>query len=939
MNLSTLVGREEEQDLLDAALSACVDGSGSCVVVEGPAGIGKSRLLAAAAERAEKLGLVVASGRATKLDRVVPLTALLTALHGCRPPVVEEPDLAELSQHEYGRFWLVDRLGELVETYCRRRALVIMLDDLQWADEVTAMAMRTIVPELRSSPVAWLLARRRSAARTPVTDTLDWLIAEGASTVRLDPLPDETLAELCAKVLGAEPGPTVLAQAAGCGGNPFLLAELLNQLRAAGRIQITNGVADTAPGGAPPAGFVTAVDQQLRDLSGDARRLLEAGSVLGRPFTLHEVAGLLSRPALDLVTPTTEAVHAGALVDVGSSLGFRQDLVRDAIYHSLPGAARQAFHRTAVTVLLAEGRSPTEVTEHFLLGAHRADAQVIALFREAVTQVAPSAPGAAADLILRMLELLDQHDPSWLGLIADAIRLLASAGRLAQARALGEKYLSCGLDPPGEASIVLGLTRALHHLGLDSSVVHHTRRVLDRPGVPPADQAQLLAIEAQALLTVDGVTAADLVAGKSVELGQAIGADSAVVAGNLARSAAAYARADLGAAVRLAGGAVSLVKTVGGEARHLHPRLWLARALVALDRMDQATAVYTADQQEADQLGTQWSRTLWHRQFAELRLATGELGQAETEAGAGLRAAEALQATALMPGILATLCHCAVLQRDLDVALSYLRKAQRRVDVGPGMLPEELLWALAVYQDAAGEPAAALETVAVLSDAILDRPGLLVREPLAAPQLVRIALRTRVPERAEAVVAAAAAVATRNPRVASLAGSARHAEGLLRRDLDALRAAVTAHRSGPRPLCRASALEDLAVAEQAAGDRTTAIALLDEAFSTYLACAARGEADRVRGRLRSLGVRRSESHLSRRPKTGWASLTPSELRVARVVAKGSTNRDAASELFVSPHTVDSHLRHAFTKLGVSSRVELTRLVMAHDNASEVEKQS
>jgi DNA-binding CsgD family transcriptional regulator len=154
---------------------------------------------------------------------------------------------------------------------------------------------------------------------------------------------------------------------------------------------------------------------------------------------------------------------------------------------------------------------------------------------------------------------------------------------------------------------------------------------------------------------------------------------------------------------------------------------------------------------------------------------------------------------------------------------------------------------------------------------------------------------------------------------------------LLHEDLDALRAAVTAYRGSPRPLCRASLLEDLAAAERARGDAAASPALLERALSLYAQAGSQRDVARVQAQLRPSRSRRaSGSVVARRPKSGWASLTDSELRVVRLVAQGRTNREAAAQLFLSRHTVDSHIRHAFAKLRVSSRVELTRLVIEND---------
>jgi DNA-binding CsgD family transcriptional regulator len=923
------VGRARELDLLEKALAAAVKGTGGCLVLEGPAGIGKSSLLGHAVDRARELELAVAMGRSTELDRVAPLTALLTALRNCQPPVLVGASLTALSRHDDSRFWLVDRLGELLESYSNDNPLLITLDDAQWIDELTALALQILIPLLRSSPILWLLARRPLPTGSPAHDAIDWLIAEGATRFTIGPLPTDATTQFCTDVLGAKPGPSVLELVTGADGNPFLLEELLVALAADGRIQIENGMA-IAVGEELPGKFVTAVDHRLLDLSAQARQLLEAGSVLGRPFTLHEAAGLLEQSAVDLHGPIREAVGSSMLVDNGMMLAFRHDLIRTALYEALPGPVRQAMHRQAVTVLREEGRPVAEIAEHVMHSARRGDQEAITVLRGVATQVAPTAPGAAADLLLRMLDLLDEHDPERPRSVAEAVRLLASAGRLAEARRLGEAYLRRGLDAASEASILLGLAEALKHAGLNRSAVDYAQSALKRTGVPVPVQAHVQAILAHALLQVDDFAGADIAGEQAATLGRTVDEHAAVVFGMVARSVAAYAKSDLVTARGFAERSVQLADESGGEARHRHSRLWQARVLMATDQFGESAAVYAADQAEAAELGTAWSLPLWHHFHADLRIARGELEDAEAEAETGLRVAQQLGVMAMAPALLATLGSISLRRDELKAAHEYLRRAQHHAHAGIGVLREEMYWELAQYLEAAGRHAEAIESVAPLYDALPHRLYLFTQEPSAGPFLVRMALRAGQTRRAAAVVEGTRLVAERNPGVTSLVGTAAHTEGLFRNDLGLLREAAAAYSRSPRPLCRAEVLEDTAHAENAARNRDAAVELMEQALALYLQCTARRDASRIRRSLRTLGVHQSALRAPRRAKTGWNSLTESELRVARLVADGRTNRAIAEELFLSPHTVDSHIRHVFAKLAVSSRVELTRHVMTHD---------
>jgi DNA-binding CsgD family transcriptional regulator len=921
---STLVGRQNTLVQLQQALHAASRGIGDCIVVEGPAGIGKSRILETACSDASELGMAVASGMATEIDRAAPLSTLVTALQNSQAPGLDVADLAVVGGNP---LWLVDRLGEVIEEGVRTGPLLVTLDDAHWADELTALALRLLVPALSSSPVLWLLARRPAPARRSAQDAIEWLIGQGARRLPVGPLSDDAVEQLCSDLLGASPDRTVLAQAARSGGNPFLLEELLSALRDAGQVVVDEGVASLATDRLPPV-FLDAVRQRLHDLSEEARRVLRAGSVLGRPFTVHEAAGLVGQSAIDLIPAATEAVAVGALVDNGAELVFRHDLIREAVYNGLSGPVRLALHREASSVVHAEGGSPMEVAEHLIRGGGVGDERAVTVLRDAVDQVAPTAPGTAADLILRMLDLLDEHDTARPRLVADAVHLLASAGRVVEARELGENALHAGLDAPAEADLLLGLSEALKHAGHNRAVVRYTRTALSRPDVPDPARAKLMAIQSHALLRTDELADADRAGAEAARIARGCGEHPPLVFATAARSYVARARGQLDEGLAFAQQAVRDADTAGGRARHRHPRLWLAPALAALDRFTEADAAFEVGQREADELGTAWSQPLWHHYRAELRMAAGRLDDAEAEAEAGVRVAEQLDALALDVPLLALLGQVALLRDDLPTARRHLNRARRLVADGISVGPEDLAWRVALLLDSTDEPESALHTLSGVYGRLPERVYLLTQEPRAAARLVRIAQRGGAPRQAETVVAAARALAERNPEVTSLVGAARHAEGVLRKDVGALRNAVDAYRASPRPLDRAAAREDAALAENAAGRRQEAISLLGEAIDEYTASGSRRDAARAHRALRGLGGRR-KAQRSKEKRTAWGDLTESEMRVVRLVAEGLTNRQVASRLFLSPHTVDSHLRHSFTKLGVNSRVELTRMVMAH----------
>ncbi|WP_413816026.1 response regulator transcription factor [Kitasatospora purpeofusca] len=196
------------------------------------------------------------------------------------------------------------------------------------------------------------------------------------------------------------------------------------------------------------------------------------------------------------------------------------------------------------------------------------------------------------------------------------------------------------------------------------------------------------------------------------------------------------------------------------------------------------------------------------------------------------------------------------------------------------------------------------------------------------PALVRTALRAGVAERAAPAVEVAERRAARNPDFAVLAASAAHARGLLDNDLAHLLRAVRLFEGCSRPIARASALED--VGRKLATTRgPEAVPYLEQALALYGRSGAERHVARVRRRLRAAGVRRRPAPAGTAGE--WPELTASELRVVRLVAQGLTNARVAAELSLSPHTVGSHLRRAYTKLDLGSRAELARLVERRDS--------
>jgi DNA-binding CsgD family transcriptional regulator len=259
--------------------------------------------------------------------------------------------------------------------------------------------------------------------------------------------------------------------------------------------------------------------------------------------------------------------------------------------------------------------------------------------------------------------------------------------------------------------------------------------------------------------------------------------------------------------------------------------------------------------------------------------------------------------------------------------------AQAMLDQTPPSFRRQGARLLALQAMAAGDPGGAHAWLLVVGEE--ERASIVPLFPAEStdePDLVRIALAAGDRELAESAVAGAERRAEKNPAIHTIAGVAAQARGLLNADVRELARAVELLHDGPRPLALASALEDLGAATVKIGPKEQGVDSLSRALTIYANAGAAWDAGRVRSRLRAEGVRRRLTS-SERPDSGWAAMTDSELVVAQLVAQGLTNREVAEQLFVSPHTVSTHLRRVFSKLDIKSRVELTRLAVDRDKSS------
>lgn len=198
-----LRGRDEELATVTTLLDETRSGVGSVIIVEGRAGLGKTRLLDACAAMAADRGFRVGRGAAEPGRTVVELEALLDALSGGDSPLVPRDSLGDSHASPEQRFWLLQDIQALIETAALKDPLLVCLDDLQWAGDGCAVAMRQLPQRLASLPVVWALAFRPNQGHPGAQGAKEQLQQAGATAVRLGPLGREAIAEVAMDVLGA----------------------------------------------------------------------------------------------------------------------------------------------------------------------------------------------------------------------------------------------------------------------------------------------------------------------------------------------------------------------------------------------------------------------------------------------------------------------------------------------------------------------------------------------------------------------------------------------------------------------------------------------------------------------------------------------------------------------------------------------------------------
>src|SRR6201990_3171213 len=402
-------GRADELKLIGALVAAVAAGRGGVLVIEGPPGIGKSRLLTEVMALADKCGVRTLFGEAFEYQQTVPFFSLFMATLHADPPVGDADALRRLGGSGDLHYWVVHDLADAIVAAAAQTPLAIVLEDIHWADNGTLLALRSLATTRRDVPVLWVVTARSGAGGPAVQESLSVLQHADAAVVRVAAMSSDAVADMVSDAVRANADVSLLTLAAKAHGNPFLVKELVDGLGEEGRLNVSVGRVVPA-GHARPRRLGAGMQQRLDLLSEGAGEVVRVAAVLPDRFSAGLLAAMLDPQPVSLMAAVGEAVRADLLVEDGAQLRFRHDLLREATRQSLPQSLRRAMERQSASIMLGMGAAPAEVATQLARSAEPGDREAIDALRAAAQSIAHGDASAAADLSKRALELVPVQD-------------------------------------------------------------------------------------------------------------------------------------------------------------------------------------------------------------------------------------------------------------------------------------------------------------------------------------------------------------------------------------------------------------------------------------------------------------------------------------------------------------------------------------------------
>jgi DNA-binding CsgD family transcriptional regulator/tetratricopeptide (TPR) repeat protein len=966
---SRLIGRAAELAELEAALADAAEGRPSLAFVAGESGVGKSRLLAELEQLAADSGALVLAGDCVDLGEselpYVPLVAALRplarsgdaalteplreAVAPLLPGLAAPPELADPGRDIGAQARLFEGLLSLLDALAVERPVLLLIEDLHWADRSTRAALAFLARSLSRERVLVVASYRPDELhrRHPLRPLLADLERHPHSRrLSLAPLTREELADQLADILGAPPAAELLERLwKRSGGNPLYCEELL----AAG----VDGL------GAAPDTLRDALMLRVEQLSEPAQellRLVAVGQRLDHPL-LVQTSGLDERTLRDALR---EAVDGHILVATEEGTHrFRHALLREVVEDDLLPGERAALHLSLARALepRADGAVLTAAVAHHFFVAGDQPAALEWSVHAAGAAENVYAHGEARAHLERALELWDRVPSPEERTGVDRVELLTRAGGAAGALghpgrqlALFETALEAlgpDADPIREAHILESVARAQRSLNRPKSSIETLERALELlEGSEGEAKARLLAGLARGRM-LDG------------RFGDAVDAarralEATVAAGM--RSAEGHARNTLGFSLAMTG-------EVDDGAEHLREAIRIARERDDLPDLSDAYVNYSdmlhilGRSDEAREIAAEGRRIVEGRrpiavtwldcQIAEFAYDVGEWELSErslpdaqrwsgmhTRVNIGLRRAWLLVGRGEHEAATAVLTELEELSADssepqfvgpVAVLVAELRRREGDLEAARTVIDRGLDQMEFCTDDAARVGSVAAAGVTVEADAAQ-----------RARDLGDADAESAALQRVDDLLARVAAAATRTRPVECarlLDARAESSRAAGRADAAAFARAARAWEELGRPEPAAAMYWREAEAHSAAGDREPATEAARAAQEIALRLGAgwlRSEVEGLAARARlPLGGEVPVAEEEAEPDDDGFGLTSRERQVLALVAEGATNREIGAQLFMAEKTASVHVSRILSKLNVRSRTEAA--AVAHRN--------
>jgi DNA-binding CsgD family transcriptional regulator len=916
---SRLVGREEELQRAELFLEAARHAP-RALVIEGEAGAGKTTIWEAALAGARQAGTRTLSARPAEAETSFAYAALGDLL---RDHVDALDELAPRQRHALEVALLLDDEGDdtpdqqsvavavlaAFRSLAETRPLVIAIDDVQWLDTASARVMGYAVRRLEDGPVG-LLAAWRTAPGAPIPLDLDRApVAERVERLPLLPLSFGAVQHLIQERLEfLPPRPALRRLHELSGGNPFFALELARALKA--------GTVQLEPGEPLPLALDELVGARLQALSVEARRQLAAAAALAQP-----TVGLVEEVAGDGHGALDEAERAQVIAVRDGRVRFTHPLLASGAYAAVDASLRRDLHARAGAAVA----DPEERARHLALAATGPDELVASALEAAASRAdARGAPPAAAELYERAVRLTP---PDARG---DVLRRTMHAGFAIfqtgdgrRARTLLDAVVS-ELEPgPDRARALINLARVRSYDDGIRAAEPLFRQALDEAG----DDNELLAAAGLNIASIlfrlrerleeaveHASTAARAAssAGATGWIGESLGAKLLPEA-SLGRRAEAEATLESALAVQA---------SCKDQRAMAQPLFQVAVVWLWWDELERAKEGFEWLLARAREMGDEGSVPYILVLAAQVECVRGDLKLAAAHADEGYELAEQAGQATLCAYLLALRALADALAGDVQAARERAERALAVAEHTSGRPAEH--FALAALGEAELSVGRAAEACRALGPLVAFLRREQIREPGAArvvPNQVEALIALGELEQASELLAWYSQNAEQLGRSSALAAAAR-CRGLLRAELGELEEALALLESAvdlsggvPIPSEHGRALLARGAVHRRAKHKRAARESLEAAQALFDEMGARAWAELARRELARVG--------GRAPSTG--ELTPTERRVADLVAEGLQTKQVAATLFVSPKTVEGHLTNIYAKLGVHSRAELARL--------------